>query len=131
MSTAVTVPAYQGRTPGNSRKGQIPKTGFLSGCFRANFVRMAPGLTSVFKILSVSPDQDFFFSPRIVRIGYLAAQNRPGHTKRPREPQRTYKMGLEAVKMYFGNEQCHTCALIITHLPTSTRSLPASQVHLK
>jgi len=62
---------------------------------------MAPGLTSIFKILSVSPDQGFF-SLKIVRIGYLGAQNRPGHTQMTSRASETYKTGLEVVKMYFG-----------------------------
>ena len=55
------------RTPGNSRKGLIPKIGFLSGCLCAKFVWMGPGLRSDFKNLSGCSDQGTFL-PSSVQI---------------------------------------------------------------
>ena len=55
------------RTPGNSRKGLIPKIGFLSGRLCAKFVRTGPGLPADFKNSSGCPDEGIFL-PSNVRI---------------------------------------------------------------
>ncbi|KAF8798523.1 hypothetical protein BYT27DRAFT_7107738, partial [Phlegmacium glaucopus] len=49
------------RTPGNARKCQIPKMGFLSGHNLAVFVRMAPGLLPKFWFLSGYRDLAIFW----------------------------------------------------------------------
>ncbi|EDR02492.1 uncharacterized protein LACBIDRAFT_309569 [Laccaria bicolor S238N-H82] len=57
------------RTPGNSRKGLIPKIGFLSGRLCTKFVRTGPGLPHPnLKNLSGRPDQGKFFSTNVPQL---------------------------------------------------------------
>ncbi|EDR02563.1 uncharacterized protein LACBIDRAFT_309546 [Laccaria bicolor S238N-H82] len=57
------------RTPGNSRKGLIPKIGFLSGRLCTKFVRTGPGLPHPnLKNLSGQPDQGKFFSTNVPQL---------------------------------------------------------------
>ena len=68
-----------------------------------------PDLPSIFKKLSRPPDQGFFFSPKIVRIGGSSTQNRPGYTQ-------TTSRGSESLE----KRSRSTTGLIITHPPTTT-----------
>jgi hypothetical protein len=89
------------RTPGNSRKGQIPKMALLSGFLWPNFVRIVPGLPYIFEISSGSSDQGIF-SPRIVRFAYLRTRNQPGHTQMASRASENLKMVKNV--QYFSEE---------------------------
>ena len=76
---------------------------------------MAPGLPSIFKNLSGSPDQGIFL-PQIVWIGYLGTQNWPGHSQTMLRASQSLENGFRSRKnVYFGNEHCYRCS----NLPTA------------
>jgi hypothetical protein len=100
------------RTPGNSKKGLIPKIGFLSGRLCAKFVRTGPGLPSHFKNLSGHPDQGIFW-PRNVRIGGSSLSTGSNNVERLGNGYITSKMYILTLNDAIG-------ALIIGLLSSST-----------
>ena len=85
--------------PGNNSKGFVPKRGFLSGRLWAKFVRIAPGLRSILKNLSGSPDLRFF-PPKIVRIGDLGTKIDLGSNS-------VESLGQLIKYVYLVNEKCY------------------------